>query len=44
MIIVGKEYSEILITDSENNLLTSITDKDIIDEKDCKVMCVPIQN
>lgn len=37
-------YSEILITDSESNLLASITDEDIIEEKDCKVVCVPVED
>lgn len=37
-----KEYSEILVTNSENRLLASITDEDIIAEKDCKVVCVPV--
>lgn len=36
-----KEYSEILVTDSEKHLLASITDEDVIAEKDCKVVCVP---
>lgn len=40
MKIGEKEYSEILVTDSENHLLASITDKDVIAEKDCKVVCV----
>lgn len=44
MKIGEKEYSEILITDSENNLLASITDKDVIEEKNCKVVCVPVEN
>ncbi len=41
MKIGEKEYSEILVTDSENHLLASIADEDIIAEKDCKVVCVP---
>lgn len=44
MKIGEKEYSEILITDSDNNLLASITDEDIIQEKDCKVVCVPVED
>lgn len=43
MKIGEKEYSEILVTDSENNVLVSITDEDIIEERDCKVVCVPIE-
>ena len=42
MRIGGKEYSEIVITDKEDNLLVSITDEDIIEEKNCKVICVPV--
>lgn len=42
--IGNKEYSEILVTDSENRLLASITDEDIIVEKDCKVVCVPVED
>lgn len=44
MKIGEKEYSEILVTDSENHLLAGITDKDIIAEKDCTVVCVPVEN
>lgn len=44
MKIGEKEYSEILITDSGNNLLASITDQDIIEEKESKVVCVPTEN
>lgn len=39
-----KEYSEILIIDSENNLLASITDENIVEEKNCKVVCVPVED
>ena len=42
--IGDKEYSEILVTDNENRLLASITDEDVIAEKDCKVVCVPAEN
>lgn len=44
MKIGDKEYSEILVTDAEGSLLVSITDKDIIEEKNCKVVCVPVEN
>lgn len=44
MVIGDKEYKEIIITDNENNLLVSITDENIIEENDCKVVCVPINN
>ena len=42
--IGDKEYSEILVIDSENRLLVSITDEDVIAEKDCKVVCVPAED
>lgn len=42
--IGDKEYSEILVTDSENHILASITDEDVIAEKDCKVVCVPAED
>ncbi|MCM1181487.1 MAG: hypothetical protein NC347_14625 [Clostridium sp.] len=42
MMKIGEnEYSEILLTDSKNNLLASITDEDIIVDKEYKVVCVP---
>lgn len=41
MKIGDKEYCEILVTDSDNNLLVSITDNDIIEENGCRVECVP---
>lgn len=44
MKIGDKEYSEILITDADGGLLVCITDKDIIEEKDCKVLCVPVDD
>ncbi len=44
MQIGGKEYSEITITDSQGGLLVSITDEDIIAEKDCRVLRVPAEN
>lgn len=44
MKIGEKEYSEILVTDADNGLLASITDKDVIEEKDCKVLCVPVDD
>jgi len=42
--IGDKEYSEILVTDTDNQFLASITDEDIIAKKDCKVVCVPVEN
>lgn len=42
--IGDKEYSEILVTDDEGGLLASITDKDIIEEENSKVVCVPIED
>ncbi len=44
MRIGEKDYSEILVTDAEGNLLVSITDVDIIEEKDCRVVCVPSEH
>jgi hypothetical protein len=44
MKIGDKDYTEIIVTDAENNLLASITDKDIVEEKNCKVVCVPAEN
>ena len=44
MKIGDKAYAEILITNAEGVLLASITDKDIIEEKNCKVACVPDKN
>lgn len=42
MQIGGKEYSEIIVTDAEGGLLASITDENVIEEKSCKVECVPV--
>lgn len=42
--ISGKEYSEIIITDADGTLLASITDKNVIEEKNCKVVCVPVED
>ena len=44
MKIGDKEYSEVLVTDEDDNLIASITDEDIIGEKGYKVVCVPIEN
>lgn len=44
MKIGENEYSEIIITDNKNNLIASISDKDIIEEQNCKVVCVPVEN
>lgn len=40
MKIGGKEYSEIVVTDADDNLLVSITDQNIIQGNNCKVVCV----
>lgn len=37
-----KEYLEIYIMDANGGLIASITDEDIIEEKNCKVVCVPV--
>lgn len=44
MKIGDREYSEIIVTDADDNLLVSITDQNIIEEKNCKVVCVPVEN
>lgn len=44
MLIGGKEFSEIFITDVDGGLLASITDEDVIEEKNCKVVCVPVED
>ena len=44
MQIGEKEYSEIIITDAEGGLLASITDNDVIEQKNCKVVCVPVED
>lgn len=44
MQIGRKEYSEILITDADGGLIASITDQDVIEEKNCKVVCVPVED
>lgn len=44
MKIGDKEYSEIVITDNKSNLLVSITDENIIQEENCKVVCVPVDS
>lgn len=43
MKIGDKEYSEIIITNWEDELIASITDEDVIGEKGYKVVCVPIE-
>ena len=42
MKIGENDYSEILVTDAEGKLLASITDDNVIEEKDCRVVCVPV--
>lgn len=44
MKIGEKEIKEILVTDSENHLLASITDEDIIEKSGYKVVCVPAED
>ena len=44
MKIGDKDYTEIIVTDAETNLLASITDKDIGEEKNCMLVCVPAEN
>lgn len=42
--IGSKEFSEIIVTDDEGNLLASITEENIIEEKNCIVTCVPVDS
>lgn len=44
MQIGDKKYSEIIITDSDGGVIASITDEDVIEEKNCKVVCVPVED
>lgn len=39
--IGDKEYSEIVVTDKDGNLLASITGRNVIEEENCRVTCVP---
>lgn len=42
MKIGNKEFKEILIWDGENNLVASITDDNIINDRQYKVLCKPV--
>ncbi len=44
MVISDKEYSEIQIVTKDNELITSITDEDVIEKDGYKVVCVPVEN
>lgn len=44
MIVADKEYSEIQIVTKDNELIASITDKDVIEKDGYKVVCVPVEN
>ncbi len=41
MTIGGKEYEQIIVTDTEGGVLALIDDEDIVEHEDCKVECVP---
>lgn len=41
MVIGDRKYSEIAVVDRDNNLIASITADNIIEDKECKVLCVP---
>lgn len=41
MRIGDREYSEIIITTKNDELVASITDEDILEEENYKVVCVP---
>lgn len=40
MKIGGREYSEIHVMDENDQLIASITDRDIIEAQCCKVVCI----
>ena len=44
MIISDKEYSEIQILTEDDELIASITDKNVIEKSGYKVVCVPVNN
>ena len=44
MRIGEKDFSEIIVTDADGNLLASITDENVIEEKDCRIVCVPVES
>ena len=44
MIVTDKEYSEIQIVTNDNELIASITDKDVIEKDGYKVICVPVHD
>ena len=44
MKIAEKEYEEIRIVTSENELIASITDENVIEADGYKVVCVPVSD
>lgn len=44
MKIGEKEYTEVQVIDSDNSLIVSITDEDVIECTGYKVVCVPKEN
>lgn len=44
MLIGDKEYREIQIITKDDELIASITDEDIIEKEDYKVVCVPVNH
>lgn len=44
LIIADKEYREIQVITENNELIASITDKDVIEKDGYKVVCVPANN
>ena len=42
--IGNAKYSEIVVMDCDNNLIASITADSIIENKECRVVCVPAVN
>lgn len=44
MTIGGREYKEVQIITEEGELISSITDEDIIEKNEYKVECIPVED
>ena len=44
LIVADKEYGEIQVVTKDNELIVSITDKDVIEKDGYKVVCVSTEN
>lgn len=42
MIIGNVEYEEVLLVTEDNELIASVTDKDVIEKEGYKIVCVPV--